>query len=65
MIPWQYAQLAQSIHQEHIQAAFTPRPEWPVATRTTPSPRQYLGRLRKQVRRSIRWVGMPRVPSLG
>jgi hypothetical protein len=36
MIPLQYHQLARQVHQERIEAALRPRPEWPLPK--TPRP---------------------------
>jgi hypothetical protein len=42
MIPMQYHQFAQLVHQERIQAALRPRPEWDSPARSRPAPRSPL-----------------------
>jgi hypothetical protein len=43
VIQFQYHQLARQIHQERIQAALKPRPEWPLVVRSVSSRRSFAG----------------------
>lgn len=53
MIPLQYQQLAWQIHQERIQTALRPRPEWPLRV-DVPSTRPSFNGW-SQLKRFARW----------
>ena len=53
MIPFQYQQAAWQIHQERIQAAMRPRPEWPLRVRVPSTGPSFGGW--SQLKRFVRW----------